>query len=306
MKLGIISDIHSNIVAFQACMDLLLEKGCREFVFLGDFVSDTSYTVETMEYLYDILEAYPVSLLRGNREEYMLEQREVVLGRKEGRKWKKNSASGNLLFTYERLTERDLDFFEKLPITFRYEKSGFPAITFCHGSPNNSRELMQLDGENTKQWLERIDTDYLIAAHTHHPGCKKIGNKYYMNTGSCGVAIGKSGLAECMILESVETPEGGKWVPEFLDVPFDHKKVVKDIFTSGLYDSAPWFINANILVLTTGIDHCAELVNLAKAMSAEAAEPQKQEQWPDIAEEYFQKAAEQLGIPDYKRMDNGI
>lgn len=299
MKLGIISDIHSNIIAFRSCMEELIKRGCEEFIFLGDYVSDTAYTKETMSYLYEIMQQYRTYCIRGNREEYMLEQREVLLGKKEGQKWIQNSASGNLLYTYERLTERDLDFFEGLPITFRYEKEGYPAITFCHGSPINSRELMQFDGKNTLEWLEKVDTDYLIAAHTHHPGLLQKKNKIYMNTGSCGIAIGKSGLAECLILESVA--EGGRvcWQPEFLEIAYDGQQVIRDLYSLGLHDYAPWFINANIHVLSTGIDRCAELVNHAKELSLQS-EGEKGD-WPYIKEKYFAQAAADLGIPDYKR-----
>mgnify|MGYP000003465008 CR=1 FL=1 len=36
MKIGVISDIHSNIVAFRACVDYLEEEGCDEYFLLGD------------------------------------------------------------------------------------------------------------------------------------------------------------------------------------------------------------------------------------------------------------------------------
>ena len=38
MKIGVISDIHSNIVAFRACVDYLEEEGCDEYFLLGDYV----------------------------------------------------------------------------------------------------------------------------------------------------------------------------------------------------------------------------------------------------------------------------
>lgn len=297
MKLGIISDIHSNIVAFRACMNILEKKGCEEYIFLGDFISDTPYPSETMDYLYEILNRYPTHCIRGNREEYMLGQQEVLEGKKEGLRWKNNSASGNLLFTLQRLTDRDLDYFENLPISFVYQKEGLPAITFCHGSPCNTRELMQLQGENTAVWLQKIATDYLVAAHTHHPGMVQKKGKTYMNTGSCGIAIDKVGLAECLILESVEEQGNIVWHPEFLDVPYDYKKVIQDIFSSGLYAAAPWFLNANIHVLSTGIDRCAELVQLAQQLSSSQTE--QQAIWPDIEEHFFEAAAAELGIPNY-------
>ena len=34
MKIGIISDIHSNIYAFKACTEYLEKQGCKEYIFL--------------------------------------------------------------------------------------------------------------------------------------------------------------------------------------------------------------------------------------------------------------------------------
>lgn len=294
MKIGVLSDIHSNYYAFRACVDYMVQEGIHDFLLLGDYVSDTPYPERTMELIYELREKYTVHMLRGNREEYLLEQRAVQKGLKCGIKWPANSASGNLLFTYERLTERDWELFESLPITFRYEYKDFPAITCCHGSPGNARELMQLNGENTKQWLEKTDTDYLLAAHTHHPGEAVHGNKHYFNAGCVGIAIGDAGYAQCMVLHG----EKGKWVPEFLKIPYDNKAVVKDIFTSGLHKMAPWFINSNIQILLTGEDHSAEMVVLASWLQAE--DIGEEARWPLIEEKYFRQAAEVLGIPDYE------
>lgn len=113
MKIGVISDIHSNIVAFRACVDYLEEEGCDEYFLLGDYVSDTPYTRETLDFLYTFIQTHTCYLLRGNREEYMLAQREDRLAGREEKKWIYNSASGNLLYTYEQLTEQDFAFFEK-------------------------------------------------------------------------------------------------------------------------------------------------------------------------------------------------
>ena len=131
MRLGIISDIHSNILAFKECVKKLEAERCDEYLFLGDFVSDTPYTRETMDYLYEFIDTHTCRLLRGNREEYMLSQRKVLREGPEDQKWIYNSASGNLLYSYELLTMKDLDFFESLPISFTYEKEGYPAIKCC-------------------------------------------------------------------------------------------------------------------------------------------------------------------------------
>nr|MCR5740654.1 metallophosphoesterase [Lachnospiraceae bacterium] len=117
MKIGVISDIHSNVIAFKNCIRYMEEEKCDEYLFLGDYVSDTPYARETLDQLYDFIKRHPCYLLRGNREEYMLDQRRVLRDGISEKTWIYNSASGNLLYTYEQLTDDDLDFFESLPIT---------------------------------------------------------------------------------------------------------------------------------------------------------------------------------------------
>lgn len=111
MKIGIISDIHSNIYAFKACTEYLEKQGCDEYIFLGDYISDTPYARETLDYLYEFVKMYTCHLLRGNREEYMLAQKEAREKNSTDQMWISNSASGNLLYTYEQLVDKDFDFF---------------------------------------------------------------------------------------------------------------------------------------------------------------------------------------------------
>ena len=298
MRLGIISDIHSNILAFKECVKKLEEERCDEYLFLGDFVSDTPYTRETMDYLYEFIDTHTCRLLRGNREEYMLSQRKVLREGPEDQKWIYNSASGNLLYSYELLTEKDLDLFESLPISFVYEKEGYPAIKCCHGSPESSRELIQLGSERARFWLDNISEDYLLCAHTHFPGEYGYNGKFYMNSGCVGISINDAGFAQCMMLDSY-VDEKGKvlWKPTFLKVPYDNHKVVEDMIVAGLLDKARWFINSNIQILLTGMDNSAAMVELANMLSEEAGETKG---WPLIKEEYFEEAARKLGIPDYR------
>lgn len=302
MKLGVISDIHSNIYAFRAAVEALEKAGCEEYLFLGDYISDTPYARETMDLLYEFIGTHSAHLLRGNREDYMLSQRAARRNGETEKFWLNNSASGNLLYTYEQLKERDFVFFENLPISFVYEREGCPPISCCHGSPDNNRELLQLGSERTRHWLETIETDYLLCAHTHFPGEFSCGGKRYWNSGCVGIAIGDAGYAQCMTLELGEENGKKRWKPEFLKVPYDNRRVVDDIINCGLLARAPWFINSNIQILLTGVDHSAELVALAAGLAAEAGEKGV---WPRIGEAYFAEAAVRLGVPDYRKRLSG-
>ena len=301
MKIGIISDIHSNIYAFKACTEYMEKHKCDEYFFLGDYISDTPYTRETMDYLYEFMENHTCYLLRGNREEYMLTQQEARKKKCTEQMWISNSASGNLLYTYRQLVDKDFDFFRNLPITFIYEKAGYPSITCCHGSPASSRELLQLNEDPVKQWLEKIDTDYMICAHTHYPGEMTYKNKHYFNSGSVGISIDDAGYAQCMLLESGVESGTTIWKPQFLKVPYDNQKVAQDMITGGLLSIAPWFVNSNILTILTGIDCSAKMVELAEKL---ALEDNAQATWPHIDEKYFEEAAVYYKIPDYRARNN--
>ena len=295
MKIGVISDVHSNVVALKACIDYMEAEGCEEYLFLGDYVSDTPYTRETLDYLYEFIDTHTCQLLRGNREEYMLNHRKAVLEGRDAEKWIYNSACGNLLFTYELLTEDDLDFFDNLPISFDYEKHGYPTIKCCHGSPVKSNERIPLDGEAARKWFEKIDANYLLCGHTHYPGEYSYGDKHYFNSGSVGIAINDAGLAQCIILEDITVDGKKEWKPSFLKIPFDNKQVVNDIVESGLLEKAPWFVNTNIQVLLTGEDNSYEMVECAAQLAEEAGEI-----WPLVDDKYFAIAAEKYNIHDYR------
>ncbi|MBR3033529.1 MAG: metallophosphoesterase [Clostridiales bacterium] len=302
-QIGVIADIHSNYTAFKTAVEYMENRGITEFFLLGDFVSDTTDTRETMQFIYSLIERYDVHILRGNREEYFIGQRKVLRGEAEGPKWIYNSASGSLLYTYELLTDKDIDFFEALPITFKYEREGYPSITCCHGSPASDRELLQLGAENTKEWLRKIDTDYLLAAHTHMQGEFEHEGKRYFNTGASGIAIGAPGLVQCLILHGSDAsePGGPSWRAEFLNLPYDVGYVVDAIYDKGLMEKGLWFISNNIYILKTGIDYTPELVTAARSLQEQATG--QPAQWPYIGEEYFTAAAGKLGIPDYRKRD---
>lgn len=299
MKIGIISDIHSNIYAFKACMEYMEKNKCEEYLFLGDYISDLPYTRETMTFLYEFAETHTCYFLRGNREEYMLDQRKARKNHITDQMWISNSASGNLLYTYRQLVDKDFEFFDKLPITFVYKKERFPSITCCHGSPASSRELLQLNEKPVQKWLDQIDTDYLICAHTHYPGQLEYNGKHYFNSGSAGISIDDAGFAQCIILK--DGIQNGKniWEPEFLKVPYNHHKVVEDTISSGLLDVAPWFVNSNLYTILTGNDYSAKMVSLANELSAKENSDAK---WPNIDEKYFEQAAKHFGIPDYRKI----
>ena len=297
MKIGIISDIHSNYRAFKVCLDYFEKEKADYYLLLGDYVSDTPCPEKVMELLYELRKDHRVYIIRGNREEYFIENRRCDQG------WTDNSATGNLAYTRERLTDRDLDFFESLPVSDRLCLQGYPSITFCHGSPASAREHIYMNTDVSDKWLEEIDTDYLIAGHTHQRCKCSYKGKTYINTGSCGIPIHNAGRAECVMLTGIEKDGKADWNVEMLSLPYDVRALIDEMFTSGLYDRAHWFMNANIQTLTSGIDRASAMVGEAHRIAGTkfdysfAGTP---------SEDCFEQAAKNLNIPDYRKNRNPV
>ena len=72
MKIGVISDIHSNVIAFENCIRYMEEEKCDEYLFLGDYVSDTPYARETLDLLYDFIKSSELLSVTENSESVIL------------------------------------------------------------------------------------------------------------------------------------------------------------------------------------------------------------------------------------------
>ena len=69
MKIGIITDIHSNLPALKAVMERLDELNCDQIVCCGDINGIGPYPEETVQFMLNIPNLIAV---RGNHEKYLL------------------------------------------------------------------------------------------------------------------------------------------------------------------------------------------------------------------------------------------
>mgnify|MGYP000925457664 CR=1 FL=1 len=118
-----------------------------------------------MQILYDLNEKYNCWFIRGNREEYMMDYKS---NGEQG--WVTGSCSGSLLYTYNHLTSKDMEFFNSIPNHLKIDIPGLPSFCCCHGSMNSTRELLHKNSENAKRALEGLETKVLICCHTHKQG----------------------------------------------------------------------------------------------------------------------------------------
>lgn len=284
MKIAIIGDIHSNHIALETCINHALERDVDEFLFLGDYISDCPYPQKTMQIIYDMKKKYKCSFIRGNREDYMLNHR-----KNPDERWTYSSASGNLLYTYENLTEKDFEFYEKLDIQGIYQKEGYPAFRYCHGSLTSSTELLLPENENMESIMENLDVDLLVSGHTHVQTSNIYGSKKLIHPGSVGIPWYHNGKSQYMILHGTERG----WEEEFFQLEYDVNAVKEEFKTSRLIDKSFCWARLNMHALDTGDDYTTPCLQLAMKLCEES---EGNVNWPDIPEKYWEMAAETFGI----------
>lgn len=275
MDIAVLSDIHGNHSAFQACFDYAVGKGITNFVLLGDYITDGPYPQKTMELIYVIRRYFNCWMVRGNREEYLLNY--VKNGR---RGWHKGSASGSLLYTSENLTQRDYELFETLSIYQIWNQKGFPKFEMCHGSPESSQELLFKDKRNTRKTLSHLKTDMLLHGHNHVQESYDYRGKKSVNPGSVGIPWYFGGKAQFTILHG----NGRVWEEENLQLEYDRNEILKEFSSSGLMEIAPAWAALTMHTIRTGKD-LNETV-LLRAMRL-CEEERGEARWPDIPEKYW-------------------
>ena len=246
MKLAVISDIHGNFKALEAFLEYLESHPADRILCLGDYVTDSPYPQRTMELLYEMCSRYRCVMIRGNREEYLLENSRRDQG------WKRSSPSGALYYTAENLTRRDLAFFERMPLVEKLEPAGLPAITLCHGTPDEIRGNLEETPELKTEVMRKLDTPYLLGGHSHHQEQDTVLGKTYVNPGSLGLAIdGKGKCAQFAVLTGAK----GRWETEFVSIPYDADSFLQD-FTISRLDEYGMILNRAVKkTVASGINY---------------------------------------------------
>lgn len=284
MQIAVLSDIHSNYNAFYASVNYAINKGIENFLFLGDYVSDCAYPQKTMKLLYDLKEKYNCWFIRGNREEYLLNHRDAG---NDG--WKApSSATGSLLYTYENLTNKDLEFFNQLKISGHMKLDGYPEFLYCHGSLENSKGNLNFGSENANNTMKDMKTDLIICGHTHQQGIYKYCNKTLINVGSVGIPWNYNGDAQFGILYGKHKC----WEIELIQLSYDKEKAVAELYESGLNKMANVWVKLVEETLMTGVDRSMDclLKALHKCEKKEGASD-----WSNLSEEYWEAAAKEMG-----------
>lgn len=308
MDIAVLADIHSNYIALEHCVNYALERNISTFIFLGDYIGEMAYPERTMKLIYEYRSKYDCHFISGNKEKYWLNYRDNG-----ETNWSEyNSTTGALLYAYQHLTPKDLDFFESLPIAQDLTFEGLPTLTACHGSPRNVREQLIIYEAVSREILKASETDYILCGHTHIQGKYSLGRyslekynlvktfenskdntasheKVILNPGSVGLPLESESSCQFLILHG----ENGRWTEEFININYDETEVISQLTESGLAKRAPYWCQITEELLRNH-KNCpyghAEVLNRAMELCRLDTGVCS---WPDIPEKYWKTAMEE-------------
>ena len=187
MRLGILSDAHGNVEAFQLALRVLEEHSVDEIYFLGDAVG---YIPESG--VVALLHCSKIRSIKGNHDDMLLQHNTTV----------DQDAIYRHRETFAALSVLECQFLMTLPSQLRCNEHGVD-ILFVHGSPNEP-----LTGyvypDNSLGEFSAVNADVVFMGHTHYPFVRHHGDKLFVNVGSCGLPRGSDLRGSVCVFDSLE------------------------------------------------------------------------------------------------------
>lgn len=313
IKLALISDIHGNYKALEAFLKYLEKHRPDGIICLGDYVTDAPYPQRTMELLYRMQRQYTCYMIRGNREDYLLNNAD------NHENWKPSSANGMLFYTAQNLTEKDMTFFAALPTEKELEFEDYPSLCICHGIPGRVRGNVTEEAGLREKVLSALPGNYLLGGHSHHQEIFVQGEKAYINPGSLGFAIdgvgrhaqfamltGRTGgeimqkrwggigrpvcSVDCFTEGMSPLIPQGEWEAKLLSISYDVDGYLKDFSESGADEIGMTLNKAIKKSLVTGVNYFYKCIvameEKAKAAGVGGISGLPEAEWRKL-EEYF-------------------
>lgn len=225
MKIAVISDIHSNIVALKAVLEDIKKHDVHEIYCAGDLVGYAPYPNEVIE----LIKSNNIPTVLGNYDDGVGYDRFVC-----GCDYKDEKAQElgvqSITWTKKQTTEENKDFLRNLPQELRFNKDRYE-IVIVHGSPRRLNEYLYatLPDDIFRELLDESKADVLICGHTHKPYHLEFGGRHVINAGSVGKPKHGNPQAVYAIIEIKNTLS-----VEFNYVNYDYEKVAKAILASDL------------------------------------------------------------------------
>lgn len=183
MKIAVISDIHSNLLAFKLALQDAKNENVDFFIFLGDYITDGENANEIL----NIIKKTSNYVIAGNREKYIINYSSE---KKDYNNYKPIS------HTYNSLTEDNINYIRNLKDFMIVEILNFK-ILIIHGDKYFT--LPEINPLIFDSIISEYDFDICLFGHTHQYCNTRYKNKMFINPGSIGTPTDTPTYKYCII-----------------------------------------------------------------------------------------------------------
>lgn len=239
MKIALISDIHGNLAAFDAILDVIAREKSDQIVCLGDVVAEGPWPHDVVVRLREV--GCPVVL--GNADAELLDlPHEDATDSEDARKILEISRWGAA-----QLDEADREFIASFQPTIEISLGAVGMLLCCHGSPKSFNDIIRATTPDEELDVMLAGTNAAVQAggHTHTRMLRAWRDREIVNPGSVGLAYQFSAdgsvrvppWAEFAFLTAAD--EGGISL-DFRRVPYDRDAAVRAMFERGMPHADWW------------------------------------------------------------------
>lgn len=212
MKIGVISDVHSNSLALERVLEALVERGVERILCAGDLVGYGSHPNRVVR----LLKISNVDSIRGNHDEGLVNgtPSEFNIYAKRALDWNRRNIDNQYVDYISQLSEE------------WSEEIGGCDVHMIHGSPKKPISGYVYSDDVDSSFLEfsfESPPDILIMGQTHQPFSKRVANTLVVNPGSVGQPRDDDPRASCAIIDT-ESMEAN-----ILRVNYNQQKVAEEI-----------------------------------------------------------------------------
>ncbi|MBL4902970.1 MAG: metallophosphoesterase family protein [Desulfocapsa sp.] len=193
MKILLLSDIHANFSALEACIEAFSGVSFDAICNCGDSIVYGPFPNQTLHWL----EANNVYSIIGNTDKKIIK----LLKGKSFKKPKKEEKRVMYTWTAEQLDTSAKKYLLSLGESLTFTMTDHHIALF-HGSPDHPNEFLFPDTsiQRFKELAAIYSFNIVITGHSHMPYHKEISNTHFINPGSVGRMFDSDPSASCAVL----------------------------------------------------------------------------------------------------------
>ena len=234
MRVAVMSDMHGNAVAFDAVLADIRAQGADQIVCLGDALQGGPQPGEVVERLGEL--GCPVVL--GNADEFLLTGKDddghpVTEQQLAARAW-----------SLAQLGESGVAAIASFQPTVEIMLPGERRLLCFHGSPMSFNDILlpETSEDDVQRMLGPFLPAYLCGGHTHLQQLRRVGDAFFFNPGSVGLAWNRHQpanppLADPWAEYAILSADTATLAVEFRRVPYDVRELLRVIRSSGIPDA---------------------------------------------------------------------